>query len=451
MASIEKKSKINKLKLSGEHYFETLIEQASLCGILSESEFEKIQLNCLSLLAKQAEKYNGGDSSSMQIEKAQDLLASIVYTIGLNLKTYENPDDAVSALKETSMETLFANGKKQIEKMVTTTKLIQSNIANHLVNTQNVFYRSTVIDGLNGFFKLYYPEFGAHKIHITADYPTYNGVSNLTGIEFIRKYVENIYYENLFCSYFPEDNIHHLLCGLDENYQELIINIYEPILTAALGCMLVGKDIYKLELSVSDVSELKNIFGNKTKDEIEHILTSTLEKIKQEISISDGLSLYLSVSLPKIAGAIKNAEETQTIENVFIIPAYPENKNIIEFLYGEKMDNELYRQVIEKIMQSKSIDDKIQIIKENIHSLADLEDVMLDAELSDLEITEILKILTPAEFTALLKKYPYNNDLEMGDLRESEKQLCSCLKNFLHSLPESQQRVIEEAVIKAID
>jgi uncharacterized protein YbcC (UPF0753/DUF2309 family) len=155
--------------------------------------------------------------------------------------------------------------------------------------------------------------------------------------------------------------------------------------------------------------------------------------------------------LPKIAGAIKNAEETQTIENVFIIPAYPENKNIIEFLYGEKMDNELYRQVIEKIMQSKSIDDKIQIIKENIHSLADLEDVMLDAELSDLEITEILKILTPAEFTALLKKYPYNNDLEMGDLRESEKQLCSCLKNFLRSLPENQQRVIEEAVIKAID
>ncbi|MCI1960150.1 MAG: DUF6179 domain-containing protein [Clostridia bacterium] len=445
MKSIERISKIDKQKLSGEHYFESVLEQACICKILSDSDVEKIQLEYLSLLAKQSEKFNNGDSCSIQIEKAQDLLSSIMYTIGLYLKTYENPDDAALALKQNTIDDMFIKGKKIIKRMVTTTKLLHLGIVNHIVNTQNVFYRSTIVDGINGFFKLYYPEFGAHKIHITADYPTYNGVQDLTGIEFIRKYLENIYFENLFCSFFSEDSIHHLLCGFDENYSELIINIYEPVLTSALGCVLVGKDI-NLELSDSDVSELTRIFENKTKPEIKEILGQALELVKQKLSLKDSLFKYLSDSLPKIASAVKNAEDTKTIDKIFIIPAYPENNPKIEFSYGKKMDNELYRRIIEKIMQCQETQDKVQIIKENIHSLVDLEDILLDAELSDLEINEVLKILTPVEFTALLKKYPYRNDFEMDGLKESEKQLCSCLNNLLFSLPEKQRMMIEKAV-----
>ena len=40
-----------------------------------------------------------------------------------------------------------------------------------MVNTDNELYNGTAYGGMAGFFKLYEPRFGAHHIHITADYP----------------------------------------------------------------------------------------------------------------------------------------------------------------------------------------------------------------------------------------------------------------------------------------
>ncbi len=446
MGNIEKISKIKKETLSGEHYFQSLLEQAYVSGMLSDIQLEKIQFDCLSLLAKKTERYNSGDSSSIRVEAAQNLLASIMFTIGVWLKTYSSPDDAVAAMQKDGIYALYQNGRERIDQLVKSTKMLHSSIIGNLVQTENVFYRSTIVDGIKGFFKLYYPEFAAQEIHITADYPVHHLMERLVGIEFIQKYLECIYYENLFCAQFSAEDVHHLLCGYDEHYEQLLFNIYELVLSVAIGCILSGRDVYRLEMAPSSIKILSDLFYGKTRTEIEEVLMEAVGQLSALMGLTEPLKRYLSGSLPQIATAIENAVLLQTLDRVFILPKYPENNTKLTFSFGEKMDDEKYRKVLEEIMQCRYLADKKALIKSEIHSLADLEDILLDAEFYEEETLSILSELNPVEIAALVKKHPMPSALDRYGLRESQIALCECLQKFIAALPAKQQDLMKQAV-----
>ena len=75
--------------LSPKYYFQSLIEQARYCGLLSERELSTMQTDLLLILAEQSDKWNRGKSSSIPIEKAQDIMTSIMFVIGIQLKLYQ--------------------------------------------------------------------------------------------------------------------------------------------------------------------------------------------------------------------------------------------------------------------------------------------------------------------------------------------------------------------------
>lgn len=444
MGQLEKIGIIDKQSLSEKHYFSSLLEQARQKALLSDGEMEKIQRATYLLLAKETAHYNNGNSSSVRIETAQSLLKSIFFTIGMALKTYEDPADALEAIRQDNLENLFEQGMRQIYAKIAATRAIHRRIVQHLFSTPNIYYRATVVDAIYGFFKLYCPAFQAQEIHITADYPTCNGVADLDGIEFIRKYVGNLYYENMFCTRFPAETVHHLLCGLHKNYQNLLINVYEPVLTASLACVLCGRELRNLTIGKHDFANLQRLFSDRPKEEIADLLRQPLSEVVAVLNLSADFSDYLKQSLPKIAVTIRNAAATKTLDKVFLIPFYPEKEGTIAFVYGEKMDNDRYRQVIAEIGQCNTVNDKIDIIKEEIRSLADLEDVLLDADLSAETVTAVFQLLSPAEYAALQKHYPKLYDLSA--LRENEKRLYLALEDFTSALPKEQQLWLEETL-----
>lgn len=444
MGNIERISKIKKETLSSEHYFQSLLEQAYTSGMLSDKQLEKIQFDCLSLLAKQTEKYNSGDSSSIPVEAAQNLMISIMYTIGIWLKTYTDADEAVASMQKDGVYDLYQKGLQRIDRMIKTTKMLHSSIINNMLQTKNVFYGSTVVEGINGFFKLYYPEFEAQEIHITADYPVHHQIESLAGIEFIQKYLNCIYYENLFCVQFSSEAVHHLLCGYHEHYENVLFNIYELVFSAAMGCILSGRDVYSLTMTPSSIKILNNLFYRKTRIEIEEILTEAVEKLSSLMELTEELKKYLWGSLPQIAATVEKAVLLQKLDGVFILAKYPENNTKLMFSFGKKMNDEKYRIILDEIMQCRYISDKKTIIKNEIHSLADLEDILLDAELLEEETLSILKDLNPVEIAALIKKYPMPSDLEQCDITESEASLCKCMHKYLAALPVRQQDLIKQ-------
>ena len=447
MENIEKISVINKEKLNGEFYLQSLLEEALGLRLITDADIERIQYECLELLANRVERYNGDHSSSIRVEAAQSIMTSNLYTIGISLKSYSSADDAVKALQETKAAELYANGRKRIDTMLKTAKALHSKVLNNMVDTGNVFYNETVAGGIKGFFKIYDPDFEAHEIHITADYPLCNPIKSLAGIEFIQKYLESILYENAFCRNFSSDDIHHLLCGHDEAYQELLLNIYEPVLTAAIGCVVAGEDARGLNLTETSLLFLNSLLKGKSKDQIYTVFLKAFDELKKIFPITGNLQeQYIKTSLRMITSKVIVAMELQTLDKLFLIASYPENKPKLYFSFGDKMDNKSYREIVEEIMQCRHLSDKITIIKEHIRSLADMEDILLDAELSAHEVLAVLRNLGLPEIAALSKKYPFKSDLEAIDLKEQERILSKCLYDFIASLPEEQQAGLSKAV-----
>jgi hypothetical protein len=315
----------------------------------------------------------------------------------------------------------------------------------NLLQTDNVFYSSTIVDAIKGFFKLYYPEFAAQEIHITADYPVYNPVEGLLGIEFIRKYLECIYYENLFCAQFSAAYVHNLLSSFDEHYEQLLFNIYEPVLSAAMGCVLTCGDFRKLEMTSSSIKILKDLLCGKNRTAIVEILKAAVDKLGFQMKLPEHLMRYIYSSLPYIAMNIENAVGLQTLDKVFVVSKYPED--IIKIVYSpvKKLDDGKYRRVVEEIIQCRYIEDKKALIRSEIRSLEDFEDILLDAELKEEEILNILKELPPAEIAVLVQKHFMLSDEERHNLRESEIVLHESLKKLMSSFSEKQRTLIKKA------
>ena len=214
--------------------------------------------------------------------------------------------------------------------------------------------------------------------------------------------------------------------------------------------MIAHADVTILKLSFTDIAYLTRMFSGVSNEKTELIIQSALDEFGKLFSLPAYTLRYMKKGLPKIVSVIENAIVLNTMDRVFLIPKYPENAPVLSFSFGDKMDDELYRKIIDKIMQSQDTAAKIKIIKENISSLADLEDIWLDTNLSAEDVNAVLHELSPTEIVALTKKHPTLQEIELYDLRESEVLLCNCLNDFLIALPPQQQIWIKEAD-KAID
>ncbi len=437
---------INRDTLEEDNYFQSLIGQAFENNLLDEHDLNRLQMECLNLLAYKTERFNGGDSSSIRVEKAQEIMDSIFYTIGLWLKTYPSPDHAVTALKKKSVKEIYQSGRKHIDTMLVMTKVLHKKLVTKLIDTPNVFYKATLTDGIYGFFKLYCPDYAAQEIHITADYPLYNPIPKLKGIEFINAYVKGAFCENLFCDFFPADDINHLLRGYEKNYQELLFNLYEQVLTAALGCMVAGTEPRHLDITPQGICSIEMIFDKKTDEESLSTIEVAAVGLKESLQLPEGVYRYIQCSLPVIAGKINTAVCDKSLSGVFYLPAYPENDPKILFSYNEKMDDEGYRHLIDEIRDCRFSDDKITLIKKKIHSLADLDDMLSDAELTDEETEAVLMTLTLPEIAALSKKHELYTDADESDLRDGEIIVRRQLQKFISKMMPKQQKMLEKAV-----
>lgn len=428
MESLDILHSIKAEELSSKYYFQSLTQQASRCGLLSDSVLSTLQTDLFFILSEQTDKWSRGESSSVPTEKAQDIMASILYVIGIQLKSYETPELAVDILKSEPLKVLFEQGLKLVRRKMAISKHLQKKIIENLLDTPNVYYRSTISDGINGFFKLYRPQFAAHEIHITVDYPIIIGRPELDGIEFIEQYLRCIQAENAFCVHFASQNIHHLLCGLTQDYRSVPLNIFEPVLLSALGLVIQGRSPKKLDLEKDDISFLYQQFSGQSNSKVQDCLRKALFDLNKELDLPEISMEYASLCIPKLVVAIQNAVKMKTLDKVFLIPAYPEQETQSTISYGDRMSDRKYQKLVEKIFQTDSSEEKIELILNEVHSLADFLDILDDTELDASDFDFLVNMLPLPTFEMLLSKYPCDDFLD----RESEQLLYAALQKRKH-------------------
>lgn len=320
MNEIEIVSKIKKAKLDEKNYFNTLIEAAYEEQMFTDDDIVSLRMQILQLLDERAYKYSGEESSSIRKEIVEQISNSNNYTISIYLKTFKNPDEAVKILKEKGLKIAYQEGRKKIEKMLNIIRLMYIKVKQNKLNIENNTYNDTINGGIQGFLKIYEPDFNAQDMKITADYPLYNNlIEKLDGVEFIKEYLNSLYLENLFCKKFSEEKIKYLLYGYSHDYKDLIINIFEIVLLEVIGCKLVKQDIQNLSISTAELNKIYLLLKNKNKAELENIVNEIYKEICNELIFeNEELQKYIKKNLQNIIEIIANAVKQNTLDTVFI-------------------------------------------------------------------------------------------------------------------------------------
>ena len=208
--------------------------------------------------------------------------------------------------------------------MLNIIRLMYIKVKQNKLNIENDTYNDTIIGGIQGFLKIYNPDFKAQDMKITADYPLYNNlIGKLDGVEFIKEYLNSLYLENLFCMNFSEEKIKYLLYRYSHDYKELIINIFEIVLLEVIACKLVNRDIQDLIISITELNEIYLMFENKDKNEMENKINQVYEEICNEfIPDNEELKKYIRKNLNNVVEIITNAVKQNTLDKVFITQKY---------------------------------------------------------------------------------------------------------------------------------
>jgi len=384
---------------------------------ISEEDKMLIEFKIWNLLGKHTERYTMGDSTSVPIEIAEELLNSICFSLGLELRELMNAKELL--MEEDISDLLKASWSKIASLMERGKKLLEA-VRKSSPNIENISYKDT-INEIDKFFNKYDYRFFAHKIDCSIDYQLSNAISEkLQGIEYINEYLKALLIENEFCICFDKDNIIYILNSYCSDYKELLINIFEPILTNAIGLDILGRDILTLEISALQRETLLGIFRN---------LESSAKSVCDILGVVDNEKIeYIQKTAVNIYPRIEVGLSTGNIDNIFLSFKYEEELKESEFIDNDTMDNERLRNLINEINDCRFISDKIAMVKEEVNSLSDLVEVLNLCFWED-EALELFKTLSKEELY-IIKHYLDNK----YEAYSSDSQWESKFMNYIRGL-----------------
>lgn len=268
------------------------------------------------LVAKQAERYTHKEKSSLPLETAQELLQSLCFLLRvgpdapprqIRILLKSEPEEAVrQGLRRTGHK--LAAGK-QLWRETLATRPPLDNLA-----------LSDTLRGLGEFWSWYDPQFFAHQIPASIDYPLSQPVpERLLGVDYINEWLRRLLCEQKFLACFAPSLCRRLLASLCADPRLDLINLFEPVAVNALGLTLLGREACGLHLGPEALALL-----NRQLDALSpRQLSATLDKAAKTLSAVLGLTAeanqsYLRAVAAGLAPRLLELRGTPGLEGVFL-------------------------------------------------------------------------------------------------------------------------------------
>jgi hypothetical protein len=379
---------------------------------ISEEDRMLIEVKVWNFLGKHIERYTMNDSTSVPIEIAEELLNSICFLLELELREAVN---ASKILIDEDIDVLIKNSWSKVESLVEDGQKLLEGVIKSTTNIENISYNDT-LDEIGKCFKKYDYRFFADKINCSIDYQLSNPVSEkLKGIEYINAYLKSLLIENEFCICFDKDKIIGILNSYCPDYRGLLINIFEPVLTNVIGLDILDEDIFRLEISNLQRNVLLDIFNSLSKNEILSKLRSSAKRVCSILGIaSDERVEYIQKTVVDIFPRIEVGLSEENLDGIFLSFNYQLDSKESNFIDNEPMDDKRLRELINEINDCRFTSDKIAIVKQEIHSLSDLVEVLNVCFWGD-EVLELFKALSKEELYILNHYLDNKGDGEVSE------------------------------------
>ena len=244
-----------------------------------------------SLLSAQCKSFTGGQSSSLSVETVEALLSSICFSLSCFANKYGQ-----NALLEIPPEKALEGARDILKKRIQLCKTLYLTLLRLPFQPDNVSYRDTV-NGMENFFKKYDYYFFADQIPCDIDYQLCLPVSeNLWGVEYLTEYIKRLICEGRFCGAFQRYEITALLANFGSRNDELLINVFTPVLSNALGRVLLGHDISTLEVTPDGIEKLFSMFAGLKYEEALPIVDKASKLLCSRVGFSGYNAEYVTES-----------------------------------------------------------------------------------------------------------------------------------------------------------
>ncbi len=341
----------------------------------SDEERAIAQANLFALLADQTARHTMGDSSSVPVETARELYASICFSIDLYLQTSHR---SIESLQNEDARQMLKAAWAEIEAQIKKGKALLKKILLLSPKSVTISYEDT-INELKKFFKRYDYRFFAHEIPCAIDYQLSLPASeNLKGIIYVNDYMHRLSIENSFCSYFNHSLIDALLHSISPDYRQLLINIYEPVAANAIGLAMLQGNILALDISQAQRDILLHCFHKLSTEEVKAKLIGAAHALCAFLHIRDACTQqYIQTTALNLYPRIQDALSQESFENIFLTVADPTTKTDSGiFIDHAPMEDEELRALIDEMNSLAHTRDKIAMTKKHIHSMRDIIDVL---------------------------------------------------------------------------
>ncbi len=442
--------KIDRSRLLPENYLISLVYAAIDTGIYTEDEMIEMQTFAVMELEKKVHAYTRGESTSVRTELAERFMESLFYTAGVTLMLLPTPEDAVEKLKSVSFSSLCEEGLREIRRRCQAMASLATNLRAQRIPTQAVYYRYATEKLIPAFLRRYNAQFLAQENEVLPDYPLLSPVkSGLTGILFMQRYLQRLYMETQVLRIFSAAAIERLLASANPQYRDTPENILRPVLLSALGAIVAGGE--GDFLCASELPRLAEVLFDRTEGEIEALLSRAVETLFSRRSIAAPKTVaYLLSAVPGIA-----AETAQAVKNGTLARLYPtpdgRKTAKMRFRFGQRMDDDAFSVLLFDLSRAGTFEEKNAIIRERVHSLYDLEDLLAEGIFAEDEGMALLSILNEGELAFLLKKHPALTPAEEIGMKEGEIFLSRLVARYLSSLPSGAAETVARLALHIDD
>lgn len=479
--NLEKYRHLRKHRLDPYQYTLALLQSGHQLGLLDQEDLAGIQSQVMELLAAAIQRYTRGESTSVKNETAQRIMLSMFYAMDAYLRTLEHPDEALQALQTQGMAEIHRKGLALLESCLQDTAQLCQDIKSNQLSLANYAYQSTINEALPDFFNHYDVRFAAQDTMAGIDYPLLLDDMKASGLFYIRQYLQKLALETLFCRRYSKKALNNLLGSYGRTYrinpQEALINVFEIVATNAIFSLLVGNPSSELNLSSAQLQLLQQLLLGLSEEQRKALIESQVERLcalwgestdatavspdpwAAPVGIPSLRELFahlLTLLLPRLNRALEHGH----LENVVMVSdkaAYARQKIIFEA--GVKMDDELFRDLVERILACRNGHEKAALIIRSTESLGDFIDVLEADCLFDDEYQALYARLGEMELS-LLARMLFNEEMRiqaetfsLQDIGEKfpESQWQAELLHFLLNLPAARLNLIEQFLHSALE
>lgn len=254
---------------------------------IQENEKQLIQI--LSYLTR---KYTSAESTSISYDIANQLMGAIQYCL---LHATE---------EKSSLFDTYQNGYQNVLSYVSETMKRYEEVAKNFEHYGNRNLKETFLAGIPAFFQRYDARFFPQATIITMDYPTFidreilmgEQSADMSGIDMIASYIEEIGYEQQFLGKFPKSYVIEVLERYAFDYKSQFFNICEPVMAEVLLHALLGISVYEELDKTSEVYQAFRQINSHVLHEKIHDCFSQLMKayFPNEINLHSYLKRCLS-------------------------------------------------------------------------------------------------------------------------------------------------------------